>query len=109
MFRAPRPAAATPSGVVDLTQPHDRCFKCGRPTPLGVSLCERDNPGHIKSPSSTQVHGTIVIGIVGGFVLLIGAWRFTSGRAGRFAESLGGVAPRPGGGLERVLGVTGQR
>ena len=41
------------------SQPHDVCLKCGRPTPLGVSLCENDNPGRIKSPSSTQVHGTI--------------------------------------------------
>ena len=34
-----------PSIAVDPTQPHDVCLKCGRPTPLGVSLCENRQPG----------------------------------------------------------------
>jgi hypothetical protein len=106
MFRPTQPAAAIPTGTVDLSQPHDTCFRCGRPTPLGVSLCERDNPGHIKSPSATQVHGTIVIGVLAGFVLLIVAWRFTSGGLGPFASSLAGVATRADGGLEVVVSVT---
>jgi hypothetical protein len=51
------------------TQPHDTCFRCGKPTPQGVPLCEHDNPGGIKGPSTTQVHGTIVIGLIVGFIL----------------------------------------
>jgi hypothetical protein len=49
------------------------CIKCGRPTAPGVSLCELDNPGHIKAPSATQVHGTMLLGVgigVIGFLLL---------------------------------------
>ncbi|CAN5647244.1 hypothetical protein BH23CHL7_BH23CHL7_01570 [soil metagenome] len=52
-----------------VTESHDTCFRCGKPTPLGVPLCEHDNPGRIKGPSTTQVHGTIVIGLIVGFVL----------------------------------------
>jgi hypothetical protein len=48
------------TAAVDLTQPHDSCIRCGRPTPLGVALCERDNPAHIKA--HPQVHGTILFG-----------------------------------------------
>ena len=49
------------------------CIKCGRQTPAGVSLCDDDNPGHIKAPSSTQVHGTMLLGVgigILGFLLL---------------------------------------
>ena len=53
-----------------LEQPHDTCVRCGRPTPLGVALCDDDNPGRIKGPSATQVHGTIAIGLIAGFLLL---------------------------------------
>jgi hypothetical protein len=52
-----------------LDPPHDTCFRCGKPTPQGVPLCEHDNPGGIKGPSTTQVHGTIVIGLIVGFIL----------------------------------------
>lgn len=58
------------SGLSDtVTQPHDSCFRCGRSTPQGVPLCENHNPARIKGPSTTQVHGTIVIGLIVGFVL----------------------------------------
>jgi hypothetical protein len=50
---------------------HDTCVRCGRPTPLGVALCDDDNPGQIKGPSATQVHGTIAVGLIAGFVLLL--------------------------------------
>ncbi len=49
------------------------CIKCGRPTPPGESLCDDDNPGHIKAPSATQVHGTMLLGVgigILGFLLL---------------------------------------
>lgn len=62
------------------TAPNDTCFRCGRPTPQGVPLCEHDNPGGIKGPSTTQVHGTIVIGLIVGFILFGLAAGFT--RAG---------------------------
>jgi hypothetical protein len=94
-----------------LDQPHDTCFKCGRPTPIGVSLCDRDNPAKIKSPSSTQVHGTILIGVLGGFVALLIIFRMVSSGVGPFDASVGGVATRADGGLDVVVTVanTGSR
>src|SRR5438132_7740682 len=92
--------------AVDLTQPHDKCIRCGRPTPLGVALCERDNPGHIKGPSATQVHGTIVIGVLAGFVLLLVLLRLATSGIGPFPSALNAVATRGDGGLQVVVAVT---
>jgi len=92
--------------VVDLTQPHDSCIRCGRPTPLGVALCERDNPAHIKGPSPTQVHGTILFGVIGGFALLLLLLRLASSGIGPFPSALNAVATRTDGGLELVVAVT---
>jgi hypothetical protein len=102
------PAFAAP---VRLDQPHDNCFRCGRPTPLGVSLCDRDNPAKIKSPSSTQVHGTILVGVIGGFIGLMLLLKLISSGAGPFTSSLSGIAPRADGGLDLVVSVanTGTR
>lgn len=104
MFRPSTPVPATEpdtnGGVVRLDQPHDTCFKCGRPTPVGVSLCDRDNPGHIKSPSSTQLHGTILIGVIAGFVALAVAWRLMSAGLGPFPATVAGVATLADGGLD---------
>lgn len=106
MFRRSSPAPATvPSSSVDLSQPHDACLKCGRPTPLGVSLCERDNPAAIRSPSTTQVHGTILIGVVAGFVLLAIVLRLGANAGGPFESSVVGWAPRSDGGLDVVVRV----
>lgn len=109
MFRRSSPVAATepsaPGAPVRLDQPHDTCFRCGRPTPLGVSLCERDNPAHIKGPSTTQVHGTILIGVLGGFVGLLLLLRLVSAGAGPFTSTVAGVATRADGGLDVVISV----
>jgi hypothetical protein len=96
----------TPAEAALLDKPHDTCFRCGRPTPPGVSLCARDNPGHIKGPSSTQVHGTILMGVLGGFIALALVFGATSAGAGPFAAAVSGVATRPDGGLDVVMQVT---
>jgi hypothetical protein len=109
MFRrSPIPATDpdTSGAPVRLDQPHDTCLKCGRPTPLGVSLCERDNPARIKSPSSTQVHGTVLIGVIGGFILLALLFRFAAAGIGPFTGAVSGVATRADGGLDVVITVT---
>src|SRR5918997_430490 len=109
MFRRsdPVPAAQTvgPGGAVRLDEPHDTCFRCGRPVPVGVSLCEHDNPAHIKSPSATQVHGTIVIGVIAGFVGLMLLLRLISAGAGSFTATVGGVATRADGGIDVTVQV----
>ncbi len=96
---------------VDLTQPHDVCLKCGRPTPLGVSLCENDNPGRIKSPSTTQVHATILIGVMVGFGLFLVLLRVGSAGVGPFPSMLAGYSTRADGGLDIAVTVSngGQR
>jgi hypothetical protein len=94
------------SYAVDLTQPHDSCIRCGRPTPLGVALCERDNPARIKGPSPTQVHGTILFGVLGGFALLLVLLRLASSGVGPFPSALNAVATRADGGLDVVVAVT---
>ena len=110
MFRRSTPAAAgatdASNAPISLDQPHDTCFRCGRPTPVGVSLCERDNPGRIKSPSSTQVHGTILIGVLGGFVGLLVLLRLVSSGVGPFSATVTGVATHADGGIEVALLVT---
>lgn len=107
MFRRHQPlTAGGPADPVDVSQPHDTCVRCGRPTPLGVSLCDRDNPGRLKAPSATQVHGTIVIGVLAGFVLLLVLLRFVFSGLGPFGTAVDGVATRPDGGLDVVVSVT---
>lgn len=108
MFRRSATPATVPTGTVNVNEPHDTCIKCGRPVPLGVSLCEQDNPGGIKSPSSTQVHGTIVIGVLAGFLLVALLFRFGSNGVGPFTSTLAGVATRPDGGLDVVVTVANE-
>ena len=89
-------------------EPHDTCFRCGRPTPLGVSLCEQDNPGHVTGPSATQAHGTIALGVIAGFIgfmLLAGA---VSGGVGPFSAIIAGRATQSDGGLEVVVRVSNE-
>jgi len=109
MFRhSPSIPATDPdsTGVpVWLDQPHDTCFRCGRPTPLGVSLCDRDNPGRVKGPSSTQVHGTVLVGLLAGFIALAVFLRFVSAGAGPFTSTLSGVATRADGGLDVLIAI----
>ena len=108
MFRRSNPIPATsPQLPVALDQPHDTCFRCGRATPPGVSLCEIDNPGHIKGPSATQVHGTVAIGVLFGFVGLLFIFRLAApGGAAAFSSALSGVATRADGGVDVVITVT---
>ncbi len=99
-------SALAPTTKLDLSQPHDACIKCGRPTPLGVSLCERDNPGHIKSPSTTQMHATILIGVIVGIGLVLLLFRFGSAGIGPFPSTLAGYSLRTDGGLDVAVTVT---
>ena len=39
----------------------DRCFRCGRPVPWGVSACRVCNPAGLPSPSRSQYHATVFI------------------------------------------------
>src|SRR6478752_624358 len=99
MFRRSTPVTIPPVPV-DLAEPHDVCLKCGRATPLGVSLCENDNPGRIKSPSTTQVHATILIGVLVGFIGLLAIFRLGAAGVGPFHSSLLGYSTLADGGIQ---------
>ncbi len=97
----------TPSGphVSDDTQ-HDVCNRCGRPTPLGVSLCDADNPARLSGPSTTQMHATVLIGVVLGFVGLAFAARMLTAGVGPFQSAVVGQVADPGGSVQLVVRVT---
>ncbi|MDP8904602.1 MAG: hypothetical protein M3N29_04695 [Chloroflexota bacterium] len=93
--------------TVAVAEPHDTCFRCGRSTPLGVPLCEHDNPGRIKGPSTTQVHGTIAVGVVAGFILLFLLFgRLTTPGAGLIDAAITGSATLADGRTQIVVRVT---
>ena len=53
---APATVPATPA------QTHP-CARCGAPVALDVGLCERCNPLGLKDSASSQVHGTVILGV----------------------------------------------
>ena len=95
------------SRPITIDEPHDTCFRCGKPTPLGVPLCDADNPAKIKGPSTTQVHGTIAVGLIGGFVLLfVLLGRLVTPGAGSLSPVVAGSAVQPDGSTQIVIMVT---
>jgi hypothetical protein len=44
------------------------CARCGDPVALDVGLCERCNPLGLKDSASSQVHGTVALGL--GFAIV---------------------------------------
>jgi hypothetical protein len=90
---------------VDLSQPHDTCNRCGRPTPLGVSLCDDDNPAGLRPPSATQVHGTILGGVVIGFVLLAVVAHAVLSGLGPFPTRIQSATATSDGGVDVVFSV----
>ncbi|MDH4333786.1 MAG: hypothetical protein OEW24_00735 [Chloroflexota bacterium] len=46
------------------------CYKCGRPVGPDDTICSVCNQAGMATPSATQYHGTIVVAIVTGVVLL---------------------------------------
>jgi len=72
------------------------CARCGAPVPLDVGLCERCNPLGLKDAASSQVHGTVFVGIVVAIALLAIAARFAVGGIGPFAAEVTTVRSAPG-------------
>jgi hypothetical protein len=79
---------AAPDGV----EPTDRCFRCRRPVAAGVGLCEEHNPGHVRGPSSTQMHATILVGILIGIVGFFILASLAIGTTGPYSVALIGAA-----------------
>jgi hypothetical protein len=51
-------------------RPMRRCYKCGRRIGPDESICDVCNRAGMATPSATQYHGTIVVAIIAGVVLL---------------------------------------
>jgi uncharacterized OB-fold protein len=64
-----RGAAGPGSEAVDPRAPR-RCYKCGRVIGPDESICEVCNRAGMATPSASQYHGTIVVAIIAGVVLL---------------------------------------
>lgn len=94
--------------AIEPAEPHDRCRRCGRPTPLGVSLCEEHNPGHLKTPSPTQVHGTILAAVGVGFVALALLANYVLSGLGPFPTEILSASATAGGGVDLVFAVTNE-
>lgn len=105
------PDPRLPASALDpelASQPHDRCVRCGRPTPLGVSLCEYDNPGNIGAPSATQLHATMLAGVGVGVVLLALVAKLLLAGVGPFEARVVATTIRQDGGADVSLRVTNQ-
>jgi hypothetical protein len=94
-FLAPRPDAA----------PGDHCYRCGKPTALGQSLCGDCNPGGVKGPSTFQLHATIIGGVLVGAVALLVLWKLMVGQGGPYAVTLTQRTIGPDGGAAVVVTV----
>ncbi len=93
--------APSPTG-----RPVSHCIRCGAVTPPDVSLCDADNPGRIKAPSATQLHATILGGVVLGIVLLLVLLRLAVDTSGPFAVGIGGHVVLDDGAVQVALNVT---
>jgi ribosomal protein L40E len=49
--------SAAPTGLTHA------CARCGAPVPLDVGLCEKCNPLGLRDAASSQVHGTVFLGV----------------------------------------------
>ncbi|MGZ6256361.1 MAG: hypothetical protein ACXWMB_05035 [Candidatus Limnocylindria bacterium] len=52
------------------TRPPRNCYKCGRQIGPDETICEVCNRAGMATPSATQYHGTIVVAIVAGVVIM---------------------------------------
>jgi hypothetical protein len=112
MSRPPSPAdralpvdtgflAPSPTG-----RPTGRCYRCGKETPPGISLCDADNPGHVKAPSATQLHATILAGVVLGVAMLLVLLRFAVDQSGPFGTGIAGHIVLADGAVQVAVTVT---
>ena len=92
----PSPAPAAP------THP---CVRCGLPTSIDRGLCEECNPLGLRDASSSQVHGTVFLGVLLAVVVLAVIGRLALSGVGPFTAEIGGVEPA-GEGLTVTLEVT---
>lgn len=88
--------------------PVDRCFRCGRPVAAGVGLCDEHNPGRMRGPSSTQMHATVLVGIIAGIVGFFILASLAVGSTGPYTVDLFGAAKDGTGDVAIAYSITNE-
>lgn len=88
-------------------EPTHGCARCGRPVAIGVGLCEECNPLGLRDVSASQVHGTVVVAVLVGFLLLALFARMALTGLGPFPATIDAVAPAADG-LAVTITVTNE-
>jgi hypothetical protein len=96
-----------PPPLVPATEPTHGCVRCGAPVPIADGMCERCNPLGLKQPAASQAHGTVVLGIIIGVVVLFLVARYSLQGVGPFHGVVAEVVADPPG-LAVTLTVTNQ-
>lgn len=105
------PTASTPSSTParpgPAAEPTHPCARCGAPVGPGVGLCETCNPLGLRDSASSQVHGTVFIGVVVGVLVLAVLARLSVAGLGPFPATVEAVTPAEAG-LAVTLTVTNE-
>jgi hypothetical protein len=96
------PASLPSPAPVAPTHP---CVRCGRPTAIDRGLCEECNPLGLRDASSSQVHGTVFLGVLLAVVVLAVLGRLALSGVGPFSAEIAGVSATADG-LTVTLDVT---
>jgi hypothetical protein len=89
------PTAPPSPNPIARVQTHG-CARCGAPVALDVGLCERCNPLGLRDSSSSQVHGTVFVGVVVAIVGLALAARLAVAGIGPFQAVVAGMTEDAG-------------
>jgi hypothetical protein len=89
-------------------RPPRSCYKCGRQIGPDETICEVCNRAGMATPSATQYHGTIVVAIVAGVVLMALAASLAVRGIGPFRGEALGWSPDPPDGLVVQVQVSNQ-
>ena len=89
--------------MTDDARPPRHCYKCGRQIGPDETICDICNRAGMATPSATQYHGTIVVAIVAGVVIMAVAASLALRGIGPFhGEALEWVSDPPDGVIVRV-------
>jgi hypothetical protein len=89
-------------------RPPRNCYKCGRQIGPDETICEVCNRAGMATPSATQYHGTIVVAIVAGVVLMAVAASFAMRGIGPFQGEALRWSPDPPDGVIVQVQVANQ-
>jgi len=94
--------------VIDDPRPPRHCYKCGREIGPDETICSICNRAGMATPSATQYHGTIVVAIVAGVVILAIAASLSVRGIGPFTGAVLAVRADPPDGVLVTVQVTNQ-